>query len=193
MDVPIYIPTSSVGVFWRKLFICTFALSVDGLELGGVYLFPFWGWPGQLLGCLTFLSLSIISPWSGPGSSLALMVYSFFPWLFIPHSRLPPWAQPTCLIAQVLIKHSTSTWFLNARILNSSNDFQDLFSAYILNQPYDYRTKHMALCVSTSFPLTAAPCYAVDILCLFDVFAPQWMDRLPETSCPGHSQTSQFN
>ena len=108
-----------------------------------------------------------------------LTVYSLFPRLFIPHSRLPHPTQPTCLIAWVLIKYG----MIIEGILISPNGFLHLFSTYFLTQHYDFRPKHVALHLSIAFPLTVAPCHTLGIMCLFDLFTPRWMLRLPEISC----------
>ena len=123
-------------------------------------------------------SVSAPSPsWPGPGSSLVLIVCSLFPRLFIPHSHLPHPTQPTCLIAWVLIKHGMIS---EGIILVSPNDFLHLFSTYFLTQHYDFRPKHVALCLSTSFPLLLHVNWA-SCACLICSLHSGWFDclRLP--------------
>lgn len=128
---------------------------------------------GQVAGCLTSLSLSMVSFLTGTRffsgtDGLFILPLAFHP----PVPSSPP--HPAHLL------DSTSrykTWHKNmisgCIILSSPNDLLHLFSAYCLTQHYDLRPKHVALYLSTSFLLTAAPCYTVGITCLFDLFAPQ--------------------
>lgn len=121
-----------------------------------------------MAGCLTSLSLSMVSFltrtrfFSGT-DGLFILPLAFHP----PVPSSPP--HPAHLL------DSTSrykTWHKNmisgCIILSSPNDLLHLFSAYCLTQHYDLRPKHVALYLSTSFLLTAAPCYTVGITCLFD-------------------------
>lgn len=74
------------------------------------------------------------------------------------------------------------TWFLNTGILNSPNDLLHLFCHSLFNSAYAFRPTHVALCLSASFLLTAAPCYKVGITCLLDLFTLQSRPDCPQLS-----------
>lgn len=90
---------------------------------------------------------------------------------------------PACSTTWVLIKHGTGDTISEDR----HYEFPDWPSASFLQLPFSLSICLQtdpcgALCLWTSFLLTAAPCYKVDITCLFDLFTPQpWPDcpRLP--------------
>lgn len=100
-----------------------------------------------------------------------------------PHSRLVSMSPPAWNLG---VWHTAPDF--HPHTLKLANALLHLFCSCSFTQHYVFRLHHVTLCLSSSFPLTAALCSKVDITCLFYLLAFSVIDGWISHNIPSCTQ-----